>query len=563
MKPDRKLVERHVDKILGNPDFPTGRQMVALLHYLVDAELSDDTERVKGYAIGVDVFGRDASFDPNSDAIVRVQVGRLRKALDYYYATAGAADPIRIDIPKGSYRVTFETSDAVDDAEQTHGAAPDDEAARRGDEPSGHQAAPETRTPVFMHNAIAVGVMPFAALTGDPDQVAFADSLSDELTTSLARIKALSLAPRSSMFQFREPTDLRKVGKKLGVRYLVDGSVREIGGRLRVSIQLIDTETGAHVWAQQYNRLMQDVFDVQDDLVASIVMELRSRVYAAARRALAQGDPETWTPWELYLAATWTPEEGVKSLASEHEHVDMARRALALAPGFGQAHSVMAEALSYLACVDPKSDTSQQWAEAARHARLAIEKDPTDADVVFNVSAYYWHAGRIADAISSTRRTLDLEPHHMLARFMSRALPYAASHVPDTIIHELEQFLADLAPDNVARWVPLTWLSLLSLNNDDFAKAAEYGWRTHEIYKTPDTRYRLCASLVQLGDTDAAVELIDEARDDWPTFDLHHYARVTIPRRRAGGPATARLVELFTKLADVYKSQSRYVLRVV
>src|SRR5690606_25310367 len=102
MDPDRAAVDRQLDAIFASADFVSAPKMRSLLRYLVDATLAGDAERLKGYAIGVDVFERGAAFDPGTDPIVRVQAGRLRKLLEAYYLTTGQDDPIRIEIPKGS-----------------------------------------------------------------------------------------------------------------------------------------------------------------------------------------------------------------------------------------------------------------------------------------------------------------------------------------------------------------------------------------------------------------------------------------------------------------------------
>ncbi len=549
MAPNPKLVERYVQKILATLEFPSGGQLVALLRYLVDAELEGKSDRVKGYSIGVDVLGRDSSFDPNSDAIVRVQVGRLRKALNYYYATVGANDRIRIEIPKGAYRAVFTEVDAGE-AEPARGDAGDEPVDRSTDR-------------VFATDAITVGVMPFMALTGEPDKSAFADALSDSLTTMLARARSLALAPRSSTFQFRDPTDLRRVGEALNVRYIVDGTVRQMGKQLRVNVQLIDAVSLRHLWAHQYDRTVEDLFAVQDDLVTHMAAELRMRLYIAAKQAVRNQSDDTYNAWDLFIQSSWTPDERINSLKQELEHVDQARRALELDPRSGKAHSVLAEKMAYLANVDPESDTPAKLAEAHSHGRRAIELEPADADVVFNVLVHHWHSGRLDAAISAARRTLELEPTHLVARILEMTIPYTSAPAPPGLFEELHALGADIAPDNAARWVLMTWICRLHLNDANYEPAVEYGWRTHEIYATPDTRNRLCAALVQLGDADTAVELIDQAREDWPTFDLYHYANVATPRRHGAGPTAQHLVRLYRDLADAYKAQSRFVLRVV
>ncbi len=547
--PDRKLVERQIANITASPGFRSGRQLSALLEYLVDAELSGDGERVKGYAIGVNALGRDPSFDPSTDAIVRVQVGRLRSALDYYYATTGVNNPIRIDIPKGANRVTFAAVDAAD--------------TKPGGAAAGNDGSPQPAERVFTSDGITVAVKPFLSLSGDPKDTGFADALSDSLTSALARTKSLMLTPRASTFQFRDPADLRHVAERLGVRYVVDGSVRQLGNQLRTNVLLYDAVSGRNLWAHHYDRTVDDVFAVHDDLVTHMASELRLRLFVAASKAIRTQSEDASNAWDLFIQSSWTPEERVNSLESELAHVRQARRALELDPSSGKAHSSLAEKIAYLTCVDPTSDTSEMHAEAQHHARRAIELEPADADVIFNVSIHHWREGRLQAATAATRRGLELEPTHLVMRIMAITIPYTAKPCPPELIEELRAIEADIAPDNAARWVPEAWISRLQFNNANYEATVESGWRTQAIYKSPETLYRLCAALAQLGDVEAAAMLIDEARDLWPTYDLYHYANVVTPRRHGTGRTAQRLTRLYRELADAYEAHSTLASSVV
>ncbi|MBL4645576.1 MAG: hypothetical protein JKY99_03865 [Rhizobiales bacterium] len=461
----------------------------------------------------------------------------MRKALAHYYLTSGADDPVRILIPKGGYKVEF-----FIDTERK--SVPD------SDNDSLEHLSSTSKPKI---NAIAVAVLPFSTRHESSEQIYFAEGLSDELTTGLARIKSLSLAPRSSTVQYREPIDLRKVGAELGVDYIIEGSMQQAGRRLRVTVQLIDTSTGEQMWAQTYNRTMDDIFTVHNELVSNMIMELRLRIYNAVRNSLEQQASTTPSAWELFMRSNWIPGAGINSLAREKKHMAIALHALEIDPQSGKAHSVMADKLSYLANVNPQSDTTEQSVKAAYHARRALEFDPVDADVLFNVSIHYWHAGRLRECLGATKRTLELEPNHLLAGFLIHVIPYTNAHAPQEIIDGIISYDAALAGDNLARWVTLTWASMLYLNNGKYDQAAEYGWRTHEIYKTPDTRNRLCAALVQIGETKSAVDIITDAVDDWPTLDMHHYANVVIPRRYGESALTDKLQKVYLELADAYQ----------
>lgn len=587
-------VERQIEAILASRDFAAAPKMRALLRYVVDATLAGDAQRLKGYAIGVDVFERGPDFDPAIDPIVRVQAGRLRKMLEAYYSSAGQDDPIRIEIPKGGYAIVFvpradgplsntgagEPEGAADPPVLPAAAALSAHALRwrqaarsplaqlsalallltlgafgvgllheRGG-PRPHAEPTIPISPGAQDGAITLAVLPFTNMSRDASLGPFADGLSDALMTALSRVKSISLASRTSAFQYREAADLRRVGEALGVRYLIEGGVQHDGQRIRVNVQLIDSATGAHIWAQEYDRNVTNELAVQSELVTTLAAEIRPQLYGAAKRAIEAANPESLTAWQLYLQSTWMPGEARNSLAWENERIALARRALTLDPNLGQASSVLADKLAYLANVDPASDTDEAHRAAADHARHALELAPGDADAMFNISVYHWHAGQMADALEATRRTLELDPNHVLARFLVKAVPYTCTTVPQDVLDELSAFDAAMSPDNPVRWLTLYWLSRLHLNNNDLENARDAARRADHIFRSPDSFYQFAAILVQLGDAKAAVAQIDQQRDNWPNLDPRHYADIAVARRCRDAPNASLLRSVYSDLAQ-------------
>lgn len=585
MNSERAAIDRQLEAIFASADFVSAPKMRQLLRYLVDATLSGDAERLKGYAIGVDVFERGAQFDPGADPIVRVQAGRLRKLLDTYYRTTGQSDPIRIGIPKGGYAVALDfggdgaTAEAVPPPGARGGyKGLEKSAARRrhlGHLPLLLFIGLSTFVGLFLviqsfdnsttstvgdgdlapaANAITLAVLPFVDMSKDGANAHFGDGLADALTTALARVKALAVVSRTSAFQYRQAADLRRVGHELGVRYIIEGGLQHEGDLMRLNVQLIDALSGARLWAHQYDRIT-DGLDAQSELVTTLAAELRPQLVNAAKRAVEARPGQPATAWQLYIQSTWMPGASARnSLAWEKQRVELAKRALERDPNLGQADSVLADKLAYLANVDPPSDTEAARAEAALHARRAMELAPDDADAVFNVSIHYWHAGRIAESLAAKRRTLELDPNHVLARFLFKAVPYTCAAAPQAAIDELAAFDANLSPDNPVRWVTLTWISLLNLFNGDFPLALEAARRSDQIFRTPYTVFYLAGILVQLGKKDEAVSEIDRQRVTWPTLDPRHFADVAVPRL-CGQAARADFVRrIFDDLADAVEA---------
>lgn len=606
MTPDRAAIERQIEAIFASGGFAAAPKMRALLRYLVDATLAGDAQRLKGYAIGVDVFGRGADFDPATDPIVRVQAGRLRKLLDAYYRSAGQGDPIRFEIAKGGYTVAFLPRTGATSNAGTPGAAPAEAtegppaSAPDKDRPGPAQtfrapwmwlAAPAALAALLVlavlglrqlfqpgdtphvpqppaggvtqtrDAPITLAVLPFANLSRDASLAPFAEGLTDALMTAFARVRTISLASRTSTFQYRDAADLGRIGQDLGVRYVIVGGVQRDGARLRVHVRLADTVTGVQLWAQEYDRDAPDQLAAQSELVTTLAAEIRPQLYSAARRAFETETPKDASAWQLYLQSTWmpgwTPGKARNSLAWEKERIALARRALALDPNLGQADAVLADKLAYLANVDPPSDTEDAREAATRHARRALELAPNDADVIFNISIHHWHMGHIADALDATRRTLELDPNHVLARFLVKAVPYTCSDAPPEVLDKLAAFDAALSPDNPVRWLTLYWISRLHLNNNDLDQARDAGRRANQIFRSPDSFYQLAAILVQLGETTAAAAEIDRQRENWPHLDPRHYADVTVRRRCADAPKAAFLARVYGALAHAVEAAAR------
>ena len=217
------------------------------------------------------------SFDPVVDPLVRIEAARLRDKLREYYEADGRGDPIRIELPKGSYTPHVEFRQAP--------------TAERG---------PDRQGPV-------IAVLPFVNLSGDPKQEYFSDGLTEDIMTELSRARDLRVLARNTTFQYKGKTvDVSKLGRDLKVRYVLEGSVRRTDDRLRVTAQLIDTETGTHVWADRFDRELADVFLVQDEIVGQIVAKIAGSfgvIEIAEGRSATRKNPDEIQAYDLVLRA--------------------------------------------------------------------------------------------------------------------------------------------------------------------------------------------------------------------------------------------------------------------
>ena len=230
---DQKAIREQLVRILNSGPFHQSQRRQRFLEYLVNEAMAGRSDRLKGYNVALEVFDRPETFDPILDPVVRIEAHRLREKLREYYDTDGQGDPVRIDLPKGSYTPHIEF--------RTEGAP---RHARQG------PLAQEVSSTVP-----SVAVLPFNNLSANQNLGYLGDGVAEDIITALSRFPDLIVVARCSSFTYKgKSVDMRQVGRDLGVGYVVEGSVRKDGSKLRIVAQLIDAKTGGHVWAESFDR---------------------------------------------------------------------------------------------------------------------------------------------------------------------------------------------------------------------------------------------------------------------------------------------------------------------
>jgi adenylate cyclase len=267
----------------------------------------------------------------------------------------------------------------------------------------GEPAPPRSPAPVASSKASIV-VLPFSNMSGDPSQDYFADGITEDIITELARYSSLSVVARNSSFQFRGPAvDLAAVRRILGVRYIVEGSIQKAGARIRVTAQLIDAVTGNHLWAERYNRTIEDVFAVQDEVVQTIVSTLEGRLAATAAAQIRAKPTTSWVAYDYFLQG--------RELSSRYkisEADDFLARAIDLDPFYAQAHAWRAQML----VARYWSDRDPQTLEKARLcAETALSLDNSDAWCHQAMGFVSLHSNKLALAGMHFERAMSLNPN--------------------------------------------------------------------------------------------------------------------------------------------------------
>jgi adenylate cyclase len=222
----------------------------------------------------------------------------------------------------------------------------------------------------------SIAVLPFQNMSGDPEQDYFADGMVDDIITGLSRIKWLFVIARNTTFSYKgKAVDVKQVGRELGVRYVLEGSVRKVGDRVRITGQLIDAATGVHVWAERYDRKIDDIFALQDELTLSVVAAIEPSLRQAEIERVARKRPESLDAYDLVLRAQQQTYSGRPELSAEA--LVFLERALALEPTYALAHAFAAMCHHSLFLRSGFSEDNRT--KAVNHARAAIAHGQDDA----------------------------------------------------------------------------------------------------------------------------------------------------------------------------------------
>jgi TolB-like protein/class 3 adenylate cyclase/Tfp pilus assembly protein PilF len=371
----------------------------------------------------------------------------------------------------------------------------------------------------------AIAVLPFDNLSGDPAQEYFADGLAEDLITRLSLWRLFPVIARNSSFVYKgKAVDLKQVSADLGVRYVVEGSVRKAGNRVRIAAQLIDATSGQHVWAETYDRELTDVFAVQDEISAAIAASLVGDLQHAEQVRAQRRAPENLEAWGLYQRALpliyrFTREDSAEART-------LLERAIAMDPQFAVAHARLAE-VGLWEVVYVWTDSPQRTLDAAvTEARRAVTLDPRDTQGHGVLAILLMTAGNADEALEEVRRAVDLNPSDPVALNWSAYMLHMTGHPPEESI-ALVQRAMRLSPHDPAEWVFYDTLGGAYFNAGRYAEGVAAGRRLIALNPSYYWGYLWGAmNAVELGHIDEARELMRQARGVQPdlSFVLVHRA---------------------------------------
>jgi adenylate cyclase len=258
----------------------------------------------------------------------------------------------------------------------------------------------------------SIAVLPFRNMSGDPEQEYFVDGMVEDITTALSKLRWFFVIARNTSFTYKgRSVDVKQVGRELGVRYVLEGSVRRGGNRLRITAQLVEAATGRHVWAERYDRDVADLFDVQDEITERVVAAIEPELYAAENIRSQRKPPKSLDAWECVIRALTCIGQGTREANGEAEA--LCRRAIEIFPRYGQAHSLLAWAILHSTVWSGEFKAIAPEAEAQVH--IALELDDRDPWACLAQGMLYQRLSRFDEAERTWRRALELNPNFALA----------------------------------------------------------------------------------------------------------------------------------------------------
>jgi TolB-like protein/tetratricopeptide (TPR) repeat protein len=462
---DAEAVRAELERVLSSHLFRNARGQSRFLKYVVEESLNGRATNLKEYTIGVEVFDRGETFDPRVNNVVRAEANRIRTKLARFYEE-GSNRAVRIDLPKGGYAPAFS---APATALQTNSNAVVENIEHKAD------AAPQSRRAWMVACGVgllagalivrlvsgtliswlgagttgdvaSIAVLPFVNLNGQSEEF-LSDGFTDELINSLGRIPGLHVVARTSAFQYKgKNVDVRKIGRELNVKRLLEGTIRRDGDRVRITAQLDDTSNGYRVWSRSFDHEGPGFLGMQREISQAIVDALGFELAAGrdpvvVKAASNRPDLGNTEAYQSYLKGVYFSNKHTGE--SVERAISFFEEAIALSPDYAPAYSGLARSYSMLpsftrtptldivekwkaaalkaAELDPSLgeahvslaenyETSYDWQSAEREFAIAFKLDPGNAEAYRAYSAYLAKTGNLDAAIAQARKAVDFDP---------------------------------------------------------------------------------------------------------------------------------------------------------
>ena len=376
---------------------------------------------------------------------------------------------------------------------------------------AGSASEPETPAARTRNPQVSVCVLPFANMSGDAEQEYFSDGISEDITTDLSKVSALAVTARNTAFMFKgHAADICDIANKLGVSHVLEGSVRKAGDRVRINAQLIDGETGNHLWAERYDRDLTDIFAIQDEITASIVAALTLKLLPEEKKKIEDRGTTNVDAYNLYLMARQTWQSGTHGDTRREETViRLCDRIIGMEPDYGKAWGLKALAQAALFFGYNKGDD-----DGLRSAEKALELDPTVVDAYCAMARAFTDRRQFEDAERKIETALELAPESWDANKQAAALYTWQGKFAEAARHFRK--CAELIESDLYSWEMLA-MACRAMGDADGVREAAESLHKHAAEAVERDSSNCSAfgrggnALVMLGDIDRAKDWIDRA----------------------------------------------------
>jgi adenylate cyclase len=368
----------------------------------------------------------------------------------------------------------------------------------------------------------SIAILPFDNMSNDPNQDYFSDGISEDIITDLSQLRNLAVIARNSSFTYRGKSAMAQdIGKDLGVKYLLEGSVRKAGDRIRITVQLIDTSNGHHLWAERFDRELTDMFDVQDEITERIVSALSVQLSVDEKQQLAHTPTNSFEAYDLFLQAQISgfrfTEAGYLQAAETY------RQAISLDPAFARAYGALAVVLTRQVNGGYSDSPSEMKERSLELALKAAAMNPNSPQVQWALGYVYLYRNQFDAAVKALERAVSLSPSYADGYALLALIKNNLGHAEDAI--RLIEKGMDLNPF-------YSWDYLYNLGRAHYAlghyeRAVQYLQQALERNEIPgQPRLFLLASYVQLGQQDDAEWEVVQLEISHPEFTLSHLQQV-------------------------------------
>jgi adenylate cyclase len=342
----------------------------------------------------------------------------------------------------------------------------------------------------------AIAVLPFDNMSGDAEQEYFVDGLTEDIITALAAWRSFPVIARNSTFAYKgEAHDIRRIGKELGARYVLEGGVRKGASRLRITAQLIDAATGHHLWAERFDRQLEDIFELQDEITLRIAAIVGPEVERAERKRTVAKEPANLAAWEYYQRGAALLDRFTREGNAEAR--EMFARALALDANYALAYAGVSESHNRDLMLEYADDRAASAAQSFEAAKRAVELDPSDSYAHCMLSVAHMWPSRYDASVAEAERAVELNPSNALAlAILATALDALGRH--DEAIARFEQSLR-INPRDARQHVYLTTMARAHLGAGRYEEAAAVARKTIiQRPNFPHAHYILASALGHL-----------------------------------------------------------------